>query len=84
MAVLTTELPVNPDPLAHRNPACNINITVTSFRVCGKSQTGLLKQDRNTLRSDLFCYRVTGSFLHGVILAQDCAKLSAYWIKKER
>lgn len=67
MAVLTTELPVDPDPLAHRNPASKINITVTSFRVGGKNQTGLLKQGCNTLTGDLFCYRVAGSFLHCVI-----------------
>jgi hypothetical protein len=31
MAELTAELPVNPDPLAHCNPAGDIDITVTSF-----------------------------------------------------
>jgi hypothetical protein len=31
MAVLTTELQIYTDPLAHRNPAGNIDITVTSF-----------------------------------------------------
>jgi hypothetical protein len=67
MTVLTTELPVDPDPLAHRNPACNIDITVTPFWMYGKRQQRLLKQDLNTLPRNLFCRRGAGSFLHCLI-----------------
>ena len=74
MAILPAELPVDPYPLAHCNPACNIDITVTPFRVCGKCKQRLLKQYCNTFRGDLFCYRITGSFLHCLMPFPCCAK----------
>ena len=67
VAVLATELPVDPDPLAHRNPACNTNITVTPFRMCGKCQQRLSKQDLNTLPGNFSGQWVAGSFLHCLI-----------------
>jgi len=67
MTILTTELPVDPDPLTHRNPAGNIDITVTPFGIQGKRQQRLLKQDPNTLMGNFFYHRVAGSFLHCLI-----------------
>jgi hypothetical protein len=60
------EFPVDTDPLAHRDPACQIDITVAPFRVCTERTPCLFEQDRNTFPGNLFCHRVAGSFLHDI------------------
>ena len=60
----SAELPVYPDTLAHRNPACEINVPVAPFRIFTERNFRLLKQDFNTLPRDPFSSGVTGLFLH--------------------
>jgi hypothetical protein len=85
VAELVPVLPVNPDPLAHCNPACKINVTVTPFRMGAECLLCLFKQDLDSFPGNLFCHRAAGSFLHGLVLFLDnCALLSACGIKKER
>jgi len=58
------EFLINPDTLAHRDPACKINIPVAPFRICAECILRLLKQDLNTLPRDPFSGGVTGLLLH--------------------
>jgi hypothetical protein len=64
MAELTTELRIDPYPLAHRNPAGNPDIPVAAFWMFTKFQARLFKQDFNTLPGNLFCHGVAGSLFH--------------------
>jgi hypothetical protein len=68
MTVLATEIPVNSDPLAHRNPSCDIDITVAPFWMCTKFLLCLFKQDLNTLPGDLFGRRVAGFLFHRLVI----------------
>jgi hypothetical protein len=67
MAVLATEFLSNPDPLPHCNPASELHIAVTPFRMGTKRQARLLKQYLDALLGNLFCCRITGSFLHKLV-----------------
>jgi hypothetical protein len=64
MAILPSELLIDPDPLTHCNPACDFYITIATFRIWVKFHSCLFKQDLNTLPCNLSCRRVTGFLLH--------------------
>ena len=64
MAELAAELPVNPDPLSHRDFPCQIDIAVTPFRMGTERFLRLPEQDLDTFPGNLFCDRVAGSFFH--------------------
>jgi hypothetical protein len=64
---LAPVLPIDPDPLTHRDPACKIDITVTPFRMFTECTLCLPEQDLNTFPGNLFCHRIAGSFLHDLV-----------------
>jgi hypothetical protein len=53
MAVLPAELPIDSDPLAHRNLSCDIDITIAPLRVRYGFLPCLFEQDMNALPRDL-------------------------------
>ena len=72
------EFPVNPDPLAHRDPPGEVHIPVTPLRVCTERMLCLSEQDLDAFPGNLFGDGVAGSFFHGLVIFSDsCAKLSA-------
>jgi hypothetical protein len=64
VAETAAEFPVDPDALAHRDPACEINVPVAPFRICAERNFRLLKQDLNTLPGNSFTSGVMGLLLH--------------------
>ena len=68
MAVLATELPIDPDSLAHSNLSCNIDVTIATFRMCTKFMPCLFEQDLNALPGDPFGCRVAGLLLHFLVV----------------
>ena len=67
-AVLATELPIDPDSLAHSNLSCNIDVTIATFRMCTKFMPCLFEQDLNALPGDPFGCRVAGLLLHFLVV----------------
>ena len=78
MAVLAPELPVDPDPLAHSDPACKFHVAVAPFGMRGKRPACLFKQYLNTLPTNLFCRGIFGSFFHsgGLLHSRLCDIIS--------
>ncbi len=77
MTVLATEIPINSDPLAHRNPSCNIDIMVASFGICTKFLVRLFKQNLDSLPGDLFGGRGAGFLLRHLVIYSLIGNLSA-------
>jgi hypothetical protein len=55
VAVLAAKFLVNPYPLAHGDPAGEIDIPVAHFRIPVKYDTRLFKQHHYTFPRNLFC-----------------------------
>ena len=67
MAVLPAELPIDSDPLAHRNLSCDIDITIAPLRVSYGFLSCLLEQDMYALPRDLLCRRIAGFLFHCLV-----------------
>src|SRR4030042_6972059 len=67
MAVLPSELPIDSDPLAHRNLSCDIDITVAPFGMRHRFLSCLIEQDMNALPRDLRCRRIAGLLFHCLV-----------------
>ena len=63
----SAELPIDSDPLAHRNLSCDFDITVAPFRVHHRFLSCLFEQDMNALPRDLFSRRIAGFLFHCLV-----------------
>jgi hypothetical protein len=80
-AELPPEIAVDPDPLAHRYPPCNLHVPAAQFWLRGKSCLCLGKEHRYTLAGDLFGLRGAGTLFHRQYLIFAFAYVSAFHVK---